>query len=44
MAIFIMIEDDNALVRATIRAVLSAEPDFHVTGEAENGHVALRVV
>jgi two-component system response regulator NreC len=35
----ILIVDDHALVRAGLRALLGAQPDMEVVGEAENGIV-----
>ena len=37
----ILIADDHALVRSGLRALLEAQPDIEVVGEAENGAVAL---
>lgn len=34
----VFLADDDALVRATMRALLAAEPDITVVGEAANGH------
>ena len=36
MTIRILIAEHHALLRATLRALLDAEPDFEVVGEAEN--------
>jgi two-component system, NarL family, response regulator NreC len=40
----IAVADDHPLVRQGLRAVLSAEPDFQVVGEAENGLEAAELV
>jgi DNA-binding NarL/FixJ family response regulator len=37
----VLIADDEALTRAGIRAVLTAEPEFDVVAEADNGRVAV---
>jgi len=37
----LLIVDDDALVRAGLRAVLGSEPDFEVIGEAGNGNEAI---
>lgn len=34
----LLMADDHPVTRAGIRAVLSAAPDIHVVGEAQNGH------
>lgn len=36
----VLIADDHALVRSGLRALLEAQPDFNVVGEAEDGAVA----
>ena len=36
----VLIADDHAIVREGIRAVIAAQPDFVVVGEAENGEQA----
>ena len=41
MSIRLLICDDQALVRAGFRAILEAQPDIEVAGEAENGAEAL---
>ncbi|MBV9416619.1 MAG: response regulator transcription factor [Solirubrobacterales bacterium] len=41
MSIRVLICDDQALVRAGFRAILEAQPDIEVAGEAENGADAL---
>jgi DNA-binding NarL/FixJ family response regulator len=43
MSIRILIADDHAVVRAGLRALLAAEPEFVVAGEAENGQTALQL-
>ncbi|MBI5302774.1 MAG: response regulator transcription factor [Chloroflexi bacterium] len=43
MSIRILIADDHAVVRAGLRALLSAEPEFIVVGEAEDGNAALQL-
>ena len=40
----IVVADDSLAVRTMLVALLSAEPDFVVAGEAETGTAALRVV
>jgi DNA-binding NarL/FixJ family response regulator len=40
----VLIADDQALVRAGFRALLDAEPDIDVVGEAADGAQALRLV
>ncbi|GAB4282776.1 MAG: hypothetical protein Kow0080_36750 [Candidatus Promineifilaceae bacterium] len=37
MSIRILLADDHGVLRAGLRALLNAEPDFTVVGEAENG-------
>ena len=39
-----LIVDDQALVRAGFRAILDAEPDISVTGEAADGNEALELI
>lgn len=41
MAIRVLVVDDLAFMRDALRAILE-EYGFHVAGEAENGHVAIR--
>lgn len=41
MSIRILIVDDHGVLRAGLRALLSAEPDLEVVEEAANGHEAL---
>ena len=38
-----MLADDQALVRAGFRALLEAEPDIEVVGEAGDGEAAVRL-
>ncbi len=40
----VLLADDQALVRAGFRALLSAEPDIEVVGEAADGREALRAI
>lgn len=40
----ILIVENHALLRAGLRALLSADPDFEVVGEAANGHDAIQAV
>ena len=44
MTIGLLIVDDQPLVRAGFRMILSAQPDFAVLGEAGDGAQALRLV
>lgn len=44
MAIRILIADDHGVLRAGLRALLNAEPDLEVVGEAADGNEALRLV
>jgi DNA-binding NarL/FixJ family response regulator len=37
----IFLADDHTLVRAGLRALITAEPDLQIVGEASNGHEAL---
>jgi DNA-binding NarL/FixJ family response regulator len=37
----ILIVDDNALIRQTLRTYLEAKTDWRVCGEAENGRIAV---
>ncbi|MCB0181388.1 MAG: response regulator transcription factor, partial [Anaerolineae bacterium] len=39
----ILIADDQGLLRAGLRALLSNEPDLEVIGEAENGATVLKL-
>ena len=41
MTLRLLIVDDDALVRAGLRAVLGSEPDLEVIGEAGNGNEAI---
>jgi two-component system, NarL family, response regulator NreC len=43
MPIRILIADDHGIVRAGLRSLLNAEPDFEVVGEAEDGAQALQL-
>ena len=43
MAIRILIADDHGVLRAGLRALLNAEPDLEVVGEAADGNEALRL-
>ncbi|MCP4543955.1 MAG: response regulator transcription factor, partial [Chloroflexi bacterium] len=43
MSIRILIVDDHGVLRAGLRALLSAEPDLEVIDEAAGGHEALRL-
>lgn len=43
MGIRILIADDHSAIRAGLRAILSAEPDFEIVGEAADGSEALRL-
>jgi two-component system, NarL family, nitrate/nitrite response regulator NarL len=38
----VLIVDDNVAVRSMVRQVFSVEPDFEVSGEAENGLEAIQ--
>jgi DNA-binding NarL/FixJ family response regulator len=38
----VLVVDDQELVRAGLRAILAAQPDIHVVGEAEDGEAAVR--
>ncbi len=40
----ILLADDHHIVRQALRALLQAEPDFSIVGEASNGLEALRLV
>jgi DNA-binding NarL/FixJ family response regulator len=37
----VLLADDHALVREGLRALIDAQPDMRVVGEAENGHDAI---
>jgi len=41
MSVRILIVDDHAVVRAGLRALLDAEPDFQIVGEAADGQTAV---
>jgi two-component system response regulator NreC len=43
MTIRILIADDHSVIRAGLRAILSAQPDFEIVGEAADGNEALRL-
>jgi two-component system, NarL family, response regulator NreC len=43
MTIRVVVADDHGVVRAGLRALLNAEPDIEVGGEAGDGHQALRL-
>ncbi|MBI5303611.1 MAG: response regulator transcription factor [Chloroflexi bacterium] len=43
MSVRILIVDDHAVVRAGLRVLLGAEPDFQLVGEAADGQAALRL-
>ena len=43
MSIPILIADDHGVLRAGLRALLSAEPDLEVVADADNGEDALRL-
>jgi len=42
--ITILIADDHAYTRATVRSILELEKDLQIVGEADNGLAALRAV
>lgn len=44
MTIRLVIADDHGVLRAGLRALLNAEPDLQVVGEAANGREALKLV
>ncbi len=44
MSIRILIADDHGVLRAGLRALLNAEPDLEVVGEAADGDETLRLV
>lgn len=37
----VLIVDDNAVIRAPLRRLLESQPEFKVSGEAENGRDAI---
>lgn len=39
----IVVVDDQAVIRAGLRTMFTAEPDFRVVGEADNGRTAVRM-
>jgi len=43
MTVRILIVDDHAMVRAGFAALLGAQPNFEVVGQAENGEIGLRL-
>jgi len=43
MSIRILIADDHGVLRAGLHALLNAEPDLEVVGEASDGHEAFRL-
>ncbi len=43
MSVRILIADDHGVLRAALRSLLGAEPDFQVVGEAADGTEALRL-
>jgi two-component system, NarL family, response regulator NreC len=43
VSIRILIADDHAIVRSGLRALLGADPDLEVVGEAADGDEALRL-
>ena len=43
MSIRLLIADDHGVLRAGLRALLNAEPEFEVVGEAETGEEALHM-
>ena len=44
MSFTILIVDDNAFIRHSLRACLEREPEWKVCGEAENGQIAVEKV
>ena len=44
MTIRVLLADDQALVRAGFRMILSAEPDIEVVGEADDGEATIAAV
>ncbi len=43
MPVSILIADDHGVLRAGLRSLLAAEPNFKVVGEAADGHETVRV-
>jgi two-component system response regulator NreC len=43
MTIHVMLADDHAMLRAGLKALLNAEPDMQVVGEAGNGEEAVQL-
>ncbi|MET8982783.1 response regulator transcription factor [Streptomyces sp. NPDC004539] len=43
MTIRVLLADDQALLRATFKLLIDAQPDMEVVGEASNGHEAVRL-
>ena len=43
MTISVLLADDHAMLRAGLKALLNAEPDMRVVGEAGNGEEAIQV-
>ncbi len=41
MTLKLLLADDDAMVRAGLKAVLNSEPDLEVIGEAADGHDAI---
>jgi DNA-binding NarL/FixJ family response regulator len=41
MAKFVLLVDDNPLMRQALRFLFETEPDFEVTGEAKHGQEAI---
>lgn len=39
----VLLADDHAIMRASLKALLNAEPDLHVVGEAADGEEAVRL-
>src|ERR1039457_6513083 len=37
----VLLVDDNSAVRSLVRQLFELEPDFEISGEAENGHDAV---
>lgn len=44
MTIAVFLADDHAVVRDGMRALLTAQPDIEVVGQADNGRDALRLI